>query len=103
MARKPKERAEASIQQRLTFTFRHVAVLHAIEQEINQSYRDRRILTNRFWHLESCGEGQGCCWVEFTNDEPFIQSEIDSTLHNIELMDSACEAMVTGTGAEAIT
>lgn len=97
---KPRDKCEARIQQHLHFTFTHVAVLHAIEHECRDAYLGTRILANRHWHLESCGEGQGFCWIEFTYDELFDQKEIDATLFNIELMDSACEAMVDGTGAQ---
>ena len=78
-----------------------MAVLHAVEQEIHHSYRDRHIVPNDHWHLEESGE-HGECWAVFSNNDPFDPAELERCRANIELMDAACEAMVEGTKAEGI-
>jgi hypothetical protein len=82
------------------FHFRFVAVLHAIQQEIDQSFRDRHIVPNKYWGLEESGE-HGECWAVFRSDEPFDPAELEKCRANIELMDAACAAMITGTKADS--
>lgn len=81
------------------FHFRYVAVLHAIQQEVDQSFRERHIIPNKHWHLEESGE-HGECWATFMNEEAFDPDELERCRANIELMDAACEAMIQGTKAE---
>jgi hypothetical protein len=96
---KTRQAASFDLIHQVRFHFRHVAVLHAIEQEVQQSFRDRHIIPNKYWHLEESGE-HGECWVVFQSDDPFFPEELEQCRANIELMDAACEAMVRGTNAE---
>jgi hypothetical protein len=103
MSIKPRQPADFELRYRVIFHFRYIAVLHAIEQELDQAFRSKHIIPSADWTLLDSGEhGGGGCWVTFEHDEPFDPKELERCCHNIELLDAACEAMVQFTKAQGV-